>query len=148
MFGGSKVALGVTTDHVELTSVHLVLGLQLQWENRTEESIPVKDIQLALDVHGPKKEYLHFYPLERFERSSHRNAIEKSPMRPFTIPGQGARTENIRFISQEVLDLDKGSYAGILHVTDVNEAAHDYKVHVRVRNEHKYRHTEEWERDE
>jgi hypothetical protein len=146
--GGSKVAVDVVTDHVELTSAHLVLGLQLQWNNRTANSIPVKDIQLKVYVRGEKKDALNFYPLERFERSAVRKAIVKSPIRPFTIPAHEARTEQIRFISQEVLDIEKGSYAAALQVTDVNEAVYEYKVRVRVRNEQKYRHTEEWERDE
>ena len=91
---------------------------------------------------------LLFYPLEGFRHATSRKAIRKSPIRSFTIPCDDVHTEQLRFISQKVLDLGQGSYAGTLHVTDANDAVYESKIRVRVQKELKFRRTEEWERDE
>src|SRR5271167_3025671 len=115
LFGGSgssrKLSMAAKVDHVELTATHLVIGLAIDWQNPTPDPIPVKEVQVVVYINGRNEEPLRFYPLERFARVITHRAIQKSPIRPFTLPPKETYGEQIRFISQEILDIPPGSYA-------------------------------------
>ena len=147
MFGGRKIALTASADHVELTADHLVLGLELCWQNQTDAPISVKDVQLKVALPGRGKEPLRFYPLERFLHVPNHRAVQKKPVRPFTLPIGEPHTEQIRFISQEVLDLPAGSYAAAIELKDTGDISYINETTLRIRNEIRYRRSEEWERD-
>lgn len=148
MIGARRVSLAATTDHVELTSSHLVMGLQLDWHNRTDNPISVKEIQVKVSLHGPNKEPVQFYPLERFAHDPYRRALQKTPVRPFTLPPHETYTEQIRFISQEVLDIPAGNYAVTIQIKDTSDASYTNRITLQVRNKIKYRRSEEWQKEE
>jgi hypothetical protein len=147
LMGGQEIALHASADHVELTADHLVIGLELSWQNRTAAPISVKDIQLQLVLSERGKEPLRFYPLERFEHVSNRRALQKKSIRPFTLPPDQPHAEQIRFISQEVRDIPAGKYEAAIDILDLNEISHRNEITLRFRSEIKYRQSEEWERD-
>ena len=148
LFGDQKVLLEATTDHVELTSSHLVVGLQLQWLNKTDQSIPIKEIQLRVYLEGRNKDPLQLYPLERFTRLTTRRAFEKSPVRPFALPAGEPYTEQMRFISQEVLDLPAGNYPAEVLIKDTNDVIYTNRITLEVEGKIKYRRSEEWLEEE
>jgi len=151
LIGGSptnrKVSLVVTADHVELTSTHLVMGLQIGWTNRTDNPIPIKEIQVRLYPHGRNKEPLRFYPLERFARVIGKMALQKTPVRPFTLPPKETYAEQIRFLSQEVLDIPPGNYTIEVQITDTSDTSYTNRTTIQVRSKIKYRRSEEWQED-
>jgi len=63
-----KVSMAATVDHVELSSAHLVVGLEIDFQNKTDDPIPIKEIRVRVYMGGRREEPLRFYPLERFER--------------------------------------------------------------------------------
>src|ERR1700683_4438427 len=81
-----KLSLVAAADHVELSATHLVIGLQIDWHNQTSDPIPIKEIQITVHLKGRDKKPLRFYPLERFSRSLTHRAIQKAPIRPFSLP--------------------------------------------------------------
>jgi hypothetical protein len=147
MFGGKKgLTLSALVDHVELSDKHLVIGLHIEWQNYTEFSISVKGIQILAYLHGPKKEPLSLYPLERFSRNAvQKKVIVKTPLEPFFLPMQEPHSEHIRFISQEVFDVEPGTYTVDIQVEDTSDVTHTCRTKVRVAHEMKYRRTEEWD---
>ena len=140
--------MDVNVDHVELTSTHLVIGFQMGWINRTENPIPIKNIQMKLYLHGKRHEPLTLYPLERFTRVPNQKGFHKTPMRPLTLPAQGIYAEQIRFISQEVLDLPVGKYTLEIILTDTGDNLYTNQVTIHVESKIKYRLSEEWQLDE
>ena len=146
LFGksGTNIRSEATVDHVELTSSHLVIGLNLDWLNETGEPIPIKEIGMRLYL-GKNKEPLNFYPLERFQRVSSLRAIQKTPLQAFTLPPKEVHSEQIRFICQEVRDLQPGSYLIEVQLMDTHEniCVNRMKIHIQAKN--KYRRSDEWE---
>ena len=151
LIGGSptdrKVSLALTADHVELTSTHLVMGLQIGWHNRTDNPIPIHEIQVRMYLHGSNKEPLRFYPLERFMRVPAKRAFQKTPVGPFTLPPKEIHVEQIRFISQEVLDIPAGKYTVEVQITDVSDTSYTSRATIDLANKIKYRRSEEWQED-
>ena len=148
LVGDRRVLLEATADHVELTSSHLVMGLQLAWQNQTDHPIPIKEIQVRVYLHGRKKDPLRFYPLERFERVPTHQALQKTPVRPFTLPSKETYTERIRFISQEVLDIPAGNYTAVIQVKDTSDISYTNRITLQVQTKIKYRRSEEWPEEE
>jgi len=145
--GSEKVSLDVIVDHVELTSTHLVVGLQMGWTNRTDKPIPIKEIQVKLYLHGKRSEPLGLYPLERFTRVPNQRGFHKTPMRPLTLPVKEIHVEQIRFISQEVLDLPVGKYPLEVIITDTSDISYTNQISILVESAIKYRLSEEWQLD-
>jgi hypothetical protein len=144
--GASRaISLVAKADHVELTSVHLVIGLQMGWLNRTHEPIPIKEVRVLLYLHGRREVPLRLYPLERFTRVTGREAMRKSPVGPFTLPPREIHTEYLRFISQEVLDIAPGSYAVDVKIMDTDDKGYTSRTKFRLDSKIRYRRSEEWE---
>jgi hypothetical protein len=139
-----RLAAEAKIDHVELTETHLVLGITIAWNNQTDSPIPVKEIQVALYLHKRSKEPLRFYPLERFVRVPPHRGFEKAPLRPFTLSSKETHTEYIRFLSQEVLDIEPGDYTIDIQLKDTSEVSYSSRVMVHVEGKVKYRRSEEW----
>jgi hypothetical protein len=142
---GEKLDLAVTVDHVELSTKHLVLGLKLDWLNRTSDSIRIQDVGVMVYLDGRKKEPLRFFPLERFARAQIKREIQKTAIRPFTLPPDAIYTEQIRFISQEVLDIPPGTYAMDVQLMDTDNTSYLNRVKFPVEGKVKYRRSEEWQ---
>ena len=140
-----KVSMAATVDHVELSSTHLVVGLGIDFHNKTDEPIPVKEIRMIAYINGRRAEPLRFYPLERFERAMNNNRISKKNVRPFTLPPHEIHTEQLRFISQEVVDISPGGYAINVELTDTSSASYKSRVKIRVDKSIKYRRDEAWQ---
>jgi hypothetical protein len=134
-----------TADHVELTATHLVMGLQIGWHNRTDNPIPIKEIQMRVAMRGRSEEPLRFYPLERFVRIPTQRALQKTPVRPFVLPSHETYTEQIRFISQEVLDIPPGNYTVEVQITDTSDTRYSSQTKIQVPSKIKYRRSEEWQ---
>ena len=123
------------------------MGLQIGWTNRTDNPIPIKEIQVRLYPHGRNKEPLRFYPLERFARVIGKMALQKTPVRPFTLPPKETYAEQIRFLSQEVLDIPPGNYTIEVQITDTSDTSYTNRTTIQVRSKIKYRRSEEWQED-
>ena len=141
---GRKVSLAAMVDHVELSSAHLVLGLKIDWRNETDDPIPIKEILVSVGLGGRAEEPLWFYPLERFERVSIKKGMEKTPVKPFSLPPHKIHTEQIRFISQEVFDIAPSNYTMHVQLTDTNNGSYTNRIKIRVGSEIKYRLSEAW----
>jgi hypothetical protein len=148
LIGGSstngKLSLALTVDHVELSETHLVLGLGIDWHNRTDDPMPIKEVQIRVYVEGRHKEPLRFYPLERFARVMALRALEKKPVRPFVLPPDEIHTEQIRFISQAIIDIPPGSYVVEVETKDSSDAVYINKSKIHLESKLKYRRSEEW----
>lgn len=147
MIQDRKVSLEVTARHVELTPTHLVIGLQIDWLNRTDKPIPVKEIRMKLYLHGPNREPLRFYPLERFERITGKMLLRKSPVRPFTLPVFELYTEQIRFLCQDVLDIPPRSYTVEIEIIDTSDTSYTDRTKMALPKKIKYRQSQEWRED-
>jgi hypothetical protein len=145
--GSRELSLAATADHVELTATHLVLGLKLDWCNQTNTPIPIKEVQVMMYLHGHKKEPLQLYPLERFERVLGQRALQKTPVRPFTLPSKEIYSEHIRFLSQEVLDIPPGNYSIDVHIKDTGNTSYASRTKIQLTGRIKYRRSEEWHED-
>lgn len=143
-----RVSVVARADHVELSSTHLVIGLRIDWGNHTKVAIPVKEILLRIYLGGLKHEPLRFYPLERFARVETQRALKKTPVRPFTLPAEEVFSEQIRFLSQEVLDIRPGSYTVEIEVKDTNDVSYTNQLSISLPSKIKYRRSEEWQKDE
>jgi hypothetical protein len=141
---GDKLDLAVTVDHVELSNTHLVLGLKLDWHNQTDAPIRIQDVGVMVYLNGRNKEPLRFFPLERFARGLTKREIQKTAIRPFTLPPDEIHTEQIRFISQEVRDIPPGNYGMDVQLTDTENTSYSNRVKFPVESRVKYRHSEEW----
>lgn len=141
---GRKISMVATADHVELTDTHLVMGLNLDWCNQTEDPIPVKEIQVMVYMHGKGEAPLRFYPLERFARVPTQKVLKKTPVRPFTLSPQEIHTEHLRFISQEVLNIAPGNYTVDVHLIDTSETSYTNRTKIHLESRIKYRRSEEW----
>jgi hypothetical protein len=124
------------------------MGLRLEWHNRTDQPIPIKEIQVKMYLRGRKKDPLRFYPLERFARVTSQRGLQKSPVRPFTLPSHAAYTEQIRFISQEILDLPAGNYDVVVQIKDTSDSSYSNGITLPVQGKIKYRRSEEWQETE
>jgi len=148
LFGGSgeigKLSLAVTLEHVELSEKHLVLGLGIDWYNPTHDPIPIKEIQVRVYLDGWSKEPLRFYPLERFARVDNQRAIQKKPVRAFTLPPKETHTQQIRFLSQKILDIPPGKYRLEVHLKDTSDLSYMNQTNIEVLSKSKYRRSEEW----
>jgi len=142
-----KLTLVVKVDHIELTSTHLIIGLQIDWHNQTDQPIPVKEVQVRVYLDGRKGEPLRFYPLERFVRAPSERAFQKKPVRPFTLPSKKVFTEQLRFLSQEVLDIPAGDYGVEIEIKDISDISHTCRTHIQLETKKKYRRDEEWHQD-
>lgn len=151
LFGGSgansEVSLTATPDHVELSSRHLVIGLKIDAHNQTDSPIPIKEIQMRIYLNGRKEQPLRLYPLERYARILSQRALQKTPMRPFTLPAHETYSEQIRFISQEVLDIPAGNYPADLTIKDTSDATYTSQTKLSLQSKIKYRRSEEWNED-
>lgn len=136
-----------TADHVELTPTHLVMGLLIGWHNGTDNPISIQEIQVRVDMRGRNDEPLRFYPLECFARVIGRRAIQKTPIKPFTLPVNETHTEQIRFISQEVLDIPPGNYTVEIQIQDTSETSYTNQTKIQVPSKIKYRRSEEWQEE-
>lgn len=137
-----------TVDHVELSATYLVLGLKIDWCNETNNPIPIKEIHLTVYMGGWGEEPLRFDPLERFERVLTHWGVQKTPVRPFTLTPHEIYTEQIRFISRQVLDIGPGSYAADIQLTDTGETSYINRIEIRVQSEVKHHRKEEWQEEE
>lgn len=124
------------------------MGLRLDWLNQTDHAIPVKEIQMKVYLDGRKKEPLQFYPLERFARVFTQRALQKTPVKPFALPSKETHTEQIRFISQEVLDIPAGNYAVTIQFKDTSDISYTNRIALGVQSKMKYRRSEEWQEGE
>ena len=149
LFGGwrekRQVSMSAKLDHVELSEAHLVLGLEIDWGNKTNEPIPIKEIKVKIHLDGRGGEPLRFYPLDRFGRVLNKARILKMPVRPLTLPAGEVHTEHLRFISQEVVDIPVGGYAVDIELTDTSNNSYASRTKIRVENGIKYRRSEEWQ---
>jgi hypothetical protein len=148
LIGDRKVSLVATLDHVELTPTHLVMGLKLDWHNGTNDPIPIKEVLVRVYLGGRGVEPLRFYPLERFERVFARRGLQKTPVAPFRLPPRETYTEQIRFISQEVLDISPGNYAVDVQLTDADNISYTSRIKIGVESTVKYRRSEEWQEED
>jgi len=142
--GSSKISAAVAVDHVELSSTRLVFGLNLGWRNETHDAIPIKEVRVLLFLHKRSVEPLRCYPLERFEHVIGHQAVQKTPVRPFTLPSGEIHTENLRFICQEVFEIPPGTYAAQIETRDIDGYGYINRVKIRIENEVIYRRSEEW----
>lgn len=139
-----KLTLVVAVDHVELTDTHLIIGFKMEWGNRTDDAIAIKDIQVQVFLHGRDREPLQFYPLERFARIIGQRAIQKTPISAFTVPAGEVHVEQLRFISQEILDIPAGKYTMDVQVEDAGDNHHTNRALIELQSKTKYRRSEEW----
>ncbi len=148
-WGGISPSLGVVvkSDHVELSSTHLVIGVEIDWTNQGTELISVREIQMGIYLAKRSKEPLRFYPLERFARVFTHRAIQKSPLHAFKIPPHHSHSERIRFISQEVRDIPPGTYMVDIVVKDIHEVRHVSRTEIELVAKQKYRRSEEWDEE-
>jgi len=135
-------------DHVELTPTHLIIGLQIEWYNQTDQPIPVKELQAWLYLHGRNKDPLRIYPLERFARVPNQRALQKTPLRPFSLPAKETYADQIRFISQEILDIPAGSYSAVIQIIDTSDVIYKNQITLQLVTKIKYRKDEDWQLDE
>ena len=98
-------------------------------------------------LHGQNQEPLQFYPLERFERVLGQRALQKTPVRPFTLPSKEIYSEHIRFLSQEVLDIPPGNYSVDVHIKDTSNTSYTNRTKIQLASKIKYRRSEEWQED-
>jgi hypothetical protein len=139
-----KLTLVATADHVELTDTHLILGLKIAWSNQTNDDIPVKDIQVRLYLHRRDKLPLRFHPLERFEREFGSRAFQKTPVGPFTLPANEIHIEELRFICQEIYDIQVGNYMIEVQIKDTRDASYTSRAIIQLQSKNKFRRSEEW----
>jgi len=137
-----KLTTAATADHIELSATHLVLGLKIDWINRTLHSITIKDIQVAVSLSNRNEEPLRFYPLERFGRSHTGRGYQTTPLCTFTLPSQQNHTEHLRFISQQVLDIPAGNYSVEFFLKDIEDILYNCGANLQIENEIKHRQSE------
>jgi hypothetical protein len=138
------LSLAAKAEHVELTSTHLVLGLKIEWLNKTDTAISVKEFHIRVYILGLMKEPLQFFPLERFERVLTHRAIQKKPVRPFSLPPGQVYSDQIRFISQAVQDIEPGKYTVDFVTKDANDVTYTNRLEIELTSKQKYRHSEDW----
>ena len=140
-----RLRIDAVTDHIELTPSHLVIGLKLDWRNRTREAITIKDLRVKL--FRPDDAPLMLYPLERFEhlpRIRAKKPLKKTPLSPFTLPPHITYTEQIRFLSQEALDIAPGEYTAEIQIEDSNNHSYTQETQLELESRLKYCINDEW----
>jgi len=93
---------------------------------------------------GRYKEPLRFYPLERFAHAEFQRAMQKKPLRAFTLPPEETHTQQIRFLSQQVLDIPQGKYRLEVHLKGTDDVSYVNPTTIQVTGKSKYRRSEEW----
>jgi len=140
-----QLAVAANAEHIELTSTHLVVGLKVEWLNKTETAISVKEFHIKVYTLGMMKDPLQFFPLERFERVLTHRAIQKKPVRPFSLPPGQIYSDNVRFISQAVQDIEPGKYMVDFVTKDTNDVIYTSRLEIELTGKHKYRRSEDWQ---
>jgi len=133
-----------TVDHVEMASTHVVLGLNIGWENKTLEPITIMEIQVMVYKKKEDELLLRLLPLERFARTDILRTFQRTPLSQFDLPPKAIHTEHIRFLSHGNADVPVGTYTTDIHVTDTNHNIYVRRTHIQVENKMKYRLTEDW----
>ena len=139
-----NVNVTVIADHIEQGISHLVLGLDVGWQNKTAEPITVIEIQVIFYDRKTDAVLLRLLPLERFDRSKPGRAFEKKPLGEFALPPGEIHTEHIRFLSQENVELQPGSYTLDIQVRDTNHHSYTRRTKIELEGRIKYRTTEDW----
>lgn len=133
-----------TVDHVELASTHIILGLNVGWENRTDHPITIIEIQVMVYKRKQDELLLRLLPLERFARIDIKKTLEKPPLSQITLPPHEIRTEHIRFLSHGSMDIPPGTYTTDIQIRDADQNTYSRRTKILVENKMKYRLTEDW----
>jgi hypothetical protein len=133
-----------TVDHIELASSHIILGLNVAWENKTNDPIAIIEIQVMVYKRRDEELLLRLLPLERFGRPDIKRTLEKSPLSQITLPPREIHTEHIRFLSYGNFDLPPGTYTTDILIRDTNHNTYTRRTKIDVENKMKYRLTEDW----
>ncbi len=132
-------------DHIEIAATHVILGLDIGWENRTENPIVIIEIQVAIYKPKEQEELLRLLPLERFGRKDIQRNLLKKPLHQFTLRPYEVHTEHIRFISHGHLNLAPGTYLADIQIRDTHHTSYTRRTKLVMENRMKYRLTEEWQ---
>ena len=121
-------------DHVELSSDSLILGLQLTWKNATEAPVEIHEVAVSLFHQGKTVMPLPLAYNGRFVRIPYQKTVTKiAGVRSFHIDAGVSHTENLRFLTREILDLKEGAYPIELHTT-VNDGTYLHSFDLKVAN--------------
>ncbi len=139
-----NVSVMATVDHVEIGSSHIVLGLNVSWENKTNHPITVIEIQVMIYRRRDDELLLRLLPLERFARIDIKRTLEKPPLSHFTLKPKEIHTEQIRFLSHGNFDIPPGNYTIDILIRDTKHNSYTRRTKIQVENRAKYRLTEDW----
>jgi len=134
-----------TIDHVEVGSSHIILGLDIGWENLTEKPIVIVEIQVAIFRRNAHDVLVRLLPLERFGRKDIQRNLIKMPLHQFTLRSHLVHTEHIRFISHGHLNLTPGTYIADIQIRDTHHTSYTRRTKLVLENKMKYRLSEEWQ---
>jgi hypothetical protein len=139
-----NVNVMATVDHVELASTHIILGLNVGWENKTETPIIVVEIQVMIYKRKDHDLLLRLLPLERFARKDIRRTLEKPALSQFKLKPKEIHTEHIRFLSIGSFDIEPGTYTTDIQIRDTKHNTYTRRTKIDVVNKMKYRLAEDW----
>ncbi len=139
-----RVTASASVDHIELASNHIILGLKVAWENKTNDPITIIEIQVMVYQRKDDELLLRLLPLERFARIDIKKTLEKPPLSQITLQPKKIHTEQIRFLSHGNFDIPPGTYTVDILIKDTNHNNYTRRTKIEVENKMKYRLTEDW----
>jgi hypothetical protein len=124
---------------------HIILGLNIGWQNLTETPIKIMEIQVVL--YKPKHDDIlrRLLPLERFGRQDIQRTLLKTPLSQFILKPKEIHTEHIRFISHQSLNLAPGTYVIGVQIRDNHHTSYTRRTRIVVENKMKYHLQEDWQ---
>ena len=138
-----RITASVSVDHIELASNHIILGLEVAWENKSTDPISIIEIQVMVYKRRNNELLLRLLPLERFGRMDIKKTIEKRPLSQITLHPKKLHTEQIRFMSHGNVAIPPGTYTVDILIKDMKYNSYTRRTKIAVENNLKYRLTED-----
>ncbi len=154
-----QVAVSATVDHIEVGPNHLILGLNLDCQNRSDEPLSIVDMQAKLyrrhDTRGiapntvlddlvEAKILLHLLPLENFARQPGLKPFKKKPLSYFSLSPRTTHTVHIRLVCHQGYNIQPGIYTVDITLQDASHNRYTRRTKIHVENKMKYRTSADW----
>ncbi len=98
-------------DHIELSPDSFILGLHLIWRNTTDQPIEILEVTVDLFHQVKPGTPLSLTYHGRFVRIPYQKTVTKiAGVTSLQVHPGTSRTENLRFLTREILDLKVGTY--------------------------------------
>jgi hypothetical protein len=147
-FNRPKFYVEVSLDHVEISDTYLIMGLNLDWLNRMEDSLSVEEVEIRLYMGGRKAKPIKLSAHGNFTRDkATKKLITTIGAKPFILPALDSHDEGARFFTRAILDIEAGKYPIDIFST-VPAGTYINSATIQVTVGKKYRTSGSWTRDE